>query len=153
MTNTIDSSLLLSKFQTKERKTGSDILGKDDFLKILMVQLQNQDPSSPMEDKEFISQMATFSTLEQITNMNTNILRLVESQEQNQLISYSQFIGKEVSWHKLIETENDGEEPTIQEGSGTVVSVQFKNGNATFTLDDQTILAPENISELKEPRK
>ncbi|WP_077211525.1 flagellar hook assembly protein FlgD [Bacillus dakarensis] len=153
MANTIDTSLYLSNHQKEQKKTGSNNLGKDDFLKILMVQLQNQDPSSPMEDKEFISQMATFSTLEQITNMNTNILRLVESQEQNQLISYSQFIGKEVSWHKIVETENDGEEPTIQEGSGKVVSVQFKNGTATFTLEDQTILEPENISELKESRK
>lgn len=154
MTNTIDSSLLLSKFQAKERKTGSDVLGKDDFLKILMVQLQNQDPSSPMEDKEFISQMATFSTLEQITNMNSSIIRLVESQEQNQLISYSQFIGKEVSYHKILEAESDNDEgPVIQEGSGRVVSVQFKNGTATFTLEDQTILEPANISELKESPK
>jgi flagellar basal-body rod modification protein FlgD len=51
-------------------------LGKDDFLKILITQLSHQDPTAPMEDKEFIGQMAQFSTLEQMSGMAGDFSRL-----------------------------------------------------------------------------
>jgi flagellar basal-body rod modification protein FlgD len=146
MVNSINSSYLLSNLQ-KDRKAGSDILGKDDFLKILMTQLQNQDPMNPMQDKDFIAQMATFSTLEQITNMGKSIDRFVQAEQQNKMISYSQFVGKEISWHKIA-TEN-GEE-SIQQGNGKVASVQFKEDTVSFVLEDGTTLEPANISQINE---
>ena len=58
-------------------RTAKTELGKDDFLTLLIAQLSHQDPTAPMEDTQFIAQMAQFSTLEQMTNMNSGFSKLV----------------------------------------------------------------------------
>ena len=52
-------------------------LGKDDFLKLLITQLSHQDPTQPLEDREFVAQMAQFSTLEQMTNMSGELSKVL----------------------------------------------------------------------------
>ncbi|MFJ7939956.1 flagellar hook assembly protein FlgD [Peribacillus sp. NPDC096622] len=143
---TIDTSLLLSKSQTENRKTG-DALGKDDFLKLLLTQLQNQDPSSPMDNTEFIAQMATFSSLEQMMNMGAQMEEIIGINQQNSLMNYNSFVGKEVTWHKLDEGDDD---LAIEAGTGIVKSIQYKGDGVYFLLEDGTKLEPANISAMKQ---
>ncbi|MGI9256279.1 MAG: flagellar hook assembly protein FlgD [Salinispira sp.] len=71
----------------------SQNLGKDDYLRLLITQLQNQDPTNPMEDREFIAQMAQFSSLEQMTNLSAGFQNLAAILSAGQATS---MLGKEV---------------------------------------------------------
>ncbi|MBF0551878.1 MAG: flagellar hook assembly protein FlgD [Deltaproteobacteria bacterium] len=82
---------------TQTRTTGNSNLGQADFLKLLVTQLQNQDPTSPMDNQQFIAQMATFSQVQQMTTMNQNLqnIQLLQSSLNN---TYAlSFIGKSVT--------------------------------------------------------
>src|SRR6056297_2204725 len=99
-------------------------LDKDAFFKLLITQLQNQDPLKPMEDKEFIAQMAQFSSLEQMNNMNKNFNKLMDVQRINQ---NSSLIGKTV--------EKSGDKGII---SGEVVKISFERYKTYAHLDNES---------------
>ncbi len=107
-------------------------LGKDDFLKILTAQLQYQDPMESMDNSEYIAQMAQFSSLEQMENLNENITTLINLQ--NTQLGAS-LIGKEVKVAK------DGEIST-----GIVSKVSNLDKELTITLDGKEF----NASEIEE---
>lgn len=76
-----------NKTNTLNGRKTSQQLGKDDFLKLLITQLTNQDPTSPMEDTQFISQTAQFSSLEQMTNMNESFNKMASMINSSQAAS------------------------------------------------------------------
>lgn len=94
-------------------KQAQQSLGKDDFLKLLITQLSNQDPTSPMDNTQFIAQMAQFSSLEQMTNMNQEFGKL------NNMLVSSQAVG---TIGKTVDVDVGGVKTT-----GTVDAVTYGN--------------------------
>ncbi len=116
--------------QKSETRTPTQELGKDEFLKLLVTQLRNQNPLEPLDDKEFIAQMAQFSSLEQMQNMNENLGELLFYQREmvaSALLSEAvSLIGKEVK-----ATDPETGESII----GVVEKVRIKEGIAHLIID------------------
>ncbi|WP_419955444.1 flagellar hook capping FlgD N-terminal domain-containing protein [Neobacillus niacini] len=105
-------------------------MGKEAFLKILVTQLQNQDPTQPQKDGEFVAQMAQLSVLEQLSNLNNSLTAYLESS--NNLSQYSYVLGNKVTW--------TNPETNVQE-SGTVTGINYKNNQVYYKIGDQEIVS------------
>ena len=100
--------------QVATRATGKQQLDVNDFLKLLTVQLGSQDPLKPMEDTQFISQMASFTSLQQMRDLSANFQTFTSGQR---IDSAQNYLGKIVGI-----TNGDG---TV---SGEVTSITIKDG-------------------------
>lgn len=152
MTNTTKSTAPITNdhYLTNKKQivkeTGNNTLGKDAFLQLLVTQLQHQDPTAPMDNTEYISQLAQFSSLEQTQNMTKAIENLLESQQQTQLMNYTTFIGKEVEWHEMTDELDEQGNFIVNTGKGVIEQMKFVNGEPVFILEDGKELSPGNIS-------
>lgn len=123
--------------QTKQKD--GNALGKDDFLKILITQLQNQDPTQPLQDKEFIAQMAQFTSVEQLTNMASEMKLMRQS-----LGFVSGMIGKSITW-----TSTDSSGASVDK-SGIVDSITFKDGNQYANVKGEEI-SLDKLTKIENP--
>ncbi|MGF7185191.1 flagellar basal-body rod modification protein FlgD [Desulfitispora alkaliphila] len=128
-----------SNNSAKKQDKPNDLLGKDDFLKLLITQLRHQDPLSPVDDKEFIAQMAQFSALEQMQNLNEKMETLQEG-----LSSKLDTIAKhhENSFRESLVSQAlnmVGKEATVVSNNGnikgTVESVKFVQGVPNLVIN------------------
>ena len=111
------------KTGSADGKSGTDALGKDDFLKLLLVQLENQDPLNPMDNTAMIAQLAQFTSLEQMQNLNTQLQTFRQEQA---LMSSMSLTGKMA---KL----------TLSDGSvveGMIDKVRVEGGKTILTIGE-----------------
>src|SRR3954466_14196094 len=121
---------------TSPTKKADQALGKDDFLKLMVAQMKNQDPMSPADDKDNIAQMAQFSSLEQITNLAAATQQLADSMQTTQTLG---LIGHTVSYKAA-----DG---TLT--SGTVSAVDVAGGTPSLTIGDQKDVDPTVVTSVR----
>ena len=110
----------------------NDELGRDSFLTMFLAQLKNQDPLNPMDGQEFAAQLAQFTSLEQLFNVNENLEAMKTSQDRNSLFQALDFIGKEIeAGGNVLSLEQDQTAKggfTIGERAFCTVMVYDENG-------------------------
>jgi len=115
-------------------------LGKDDFLNLLITQLTHQDPLDPIDDTEFIAQMAQFSTLEQITNVASSMDNLLKMAR----LSAESYVGKEVIYY-------DEDKGTYLQS--LVRSAIFDDDKVYLELNDGKYIPLEGVKAVTTPSK
>ena len=108
------------------------VLGKDDFLKLLVGQLRNQDPLNPTSDTDFIGQMAQFSQLEQTTNMAVANDRLIAEQRGARAVA---LLGRTVTYPDAAGAAT----------TGTVERVEWADGVPSLTVGGVAGIDPDSV--------
>ncbi len=120
-----DSSSSTSSSSTSSSSTSS--LGLDAFLQLLVTQLEYQDPLDPMDDKEFVAELAQFSSLEQLTEINTGIDTLTSVAKEQEMIGAVNFMGKTI--------EATGTAVSLSKGTATKVTFSLPEDSETCIVN------------------
>jgi flagellar basal-body rod modification protein FlgD len=113
----------------------------NEFLTLLTTQLQNQDPSSPMDTATFTSELAQFAGVEQQVNTNTNLTSLIQLTQGQAMLQGSSLLGDQVSLNSTTLPVQNGE-AALNFTSPTAQPVQITVTNAAdATVDQQTVAA------------
>lgn len=104
------NSLLISNQTSSTSTKKNDELGKDEFMKLLITQMEHQDPLSPQDNTQYIAQLAQFSSLEGITNLNSTVNNFAVSLQSTQALQASMLVGRSVQVMSNA-AELDGEKP------------------------------------------
>lgn len=114
------------------------VMGKDDFLSLLVAQLKNQDPLEPEDPTAFTAQLAQFSSLEQLANLNTTMEGLTTAQANSARLSSLSLIGKDITYNgSTVTLEGKPVEIGYQldgTASSVTLSIQDANGKTVRTI-------------------
>ena len=130
-----NTATLAAATTSSAASTGTQTLGINDFLQLLAVQMQNQDPLNPTSDTEFISQMASFTSLQQMGNLNTSMTSYISEQ---QPVDAQSYLGKQV-------TLTDTTGATV---SGTVTGVTLSSSSAPQIVVNGLAYAPSSVTSI-----
>lgn len=124
----------------KTTSANDAIMGKDDFLNLLVAQLQHQDPLNPLEGTEFTAQLAQFTSLEQLNNINSNLESLQDYQASIKNAQALDLIGKTVEAPGNTMTLNDGSSAAYafdlaQDADYVAVNIYGPAGNYARTIE------------------
>jgi flagellar basal-body rod modification protein FlgD len=114
--------------------TNKNTLDKNTFLKLFTTQLQYQDPLNPMDASSFTTQLAQFSSLEQLYNTNDNLKTLISTQNSLLPTLSANLIGKKV-------TLNDG-------STAKIAGISFDGTNTKLVLDNKNTVALSDIKNI-----
>lgn len=155
-TETVSSSVLSTYSGTSTSNTNESSyssLGKDDFLMLLVTQMNNQNPLDPQDNSEFVAQLAQFSSLESLTNMSSSMDSLLSSYQSSQALQASSLVGRSVTVSAsstyvdgaagmtgsvVLPSAADGISVGVYDSAGSLVKTialdsQTKGGNVSFT--------------------
>lgn len=131
---------LASSYKTNdtEKKAEEDYLGREAFLKMLVAQLQNQDPLNPMEGSDFSAQLAQFSSLEQLINVNKSIQSMADAFTKSSETDATAYIGKEVTGNansiEISAGSPSGGYYSLESQAEVMVTISNSEGHVVKTL-------------------
>lgn len=128
--NTIDTSAAFGATTASPAKSDKNELGQKDYLALMVAQIQNQDPFAPMENGQFVAELAQFSTVSGIEDLNQNFNSLAASISSDQTLQASGLIGRDV----LVNTSTGYLAPDGQLGGA--VDVPVSNADVTVEVRD-----------------
>jgi flagellar basal-body rod modification protein FlgD len=99
---------------TSSKANSMTDMGADDFLTLMVAQLQHQDPTKPMDNTEFVAQLAQFSTSTGVQELNESFSGLSSSLASSQMLQATELVGRQVSTESNVgfleaATDQDGE--------------------------------------------
>jgi len=110
-------------------------MNKDDFLKLFIAQMQNQDPLNPMDGTQFVSQLAQLTQVEQAYNTNSNLENLINAQGNSTSVAAVSFLGNTVTAKGSQVNLTDGGQPTLSftlASSAQKVSAEIRDANGAL---------------------
>lgn len=145
---------VLDQYQINDREVKSNDLGKNEFLELLVAQLNNQNPLEPQENGEFIAQLAQFSTVEGVEKLNSSMETILSGYQSSQALQASSLVGRKVivptdkamvdtsetfKASIVLPTSSSNVAVNVYDSAGTVVNRinmgQQEAGNVSFMWD------------------